>query len=327
MKKLLVSSVIFLVVLFSATGQNKNVRTSGNPLFPGWYADPECVVLNNTFWIFPTFSAKYNEQVFLDAFSSNDLITWKKHPHVLDTSAVKWAWQAIWAPSVVEKEGKYYLLFGANDIQNDNETGGIGIVVSDKPQGPYRDYLGKPLVGKFHNGAQPIDQFVFKDKDEQYYLIYGGWKHCNIARLNKDFTGFISFSDGTTFKEITPEKYVEGPCMYFRNGRYYFMWSEGGWGGPDYCVAYAISDNPLGPFKRIGKILEQDTAIATGAGHHSLVQVPGKDEWYIAYHRRPKGDTSPNHRETCLEKIEFDMDGFIKPVKITESGVRAVEIQ
>jgi beta-xylosidase len=327
MKKLLVSSVIFLVVLFSATGQNKNVRTSGNPLFPGWYADPECVVLNNTFWIFPTFSAKYNEQVFLDAFSSNDLITWKKHPHVLDTSAVKWAWQAIWAPSVVEKEGKYYLLFGANDIQNDNETGGIGIAVSDKPQGPYRDYLGKPLVGKFHNGAQPIDQFVFKDKDEQYYLIYGGWKHCNIARLNKDFTGFVSFSDGTTFKEITPEKYVEGPCMYFRNGRYYFMWSEGGWGGPDYCVAYAISDNPLGPFKRIGKILEQDTAIATGAGHHSLVQVPGKDEWYIAYHRRPKGETSPNHRETCLEKIEFDVEGFIKPVKITKSGVRAVEMQ
>jgi len=33
-----------------------------------------------------------------------------------------------------------------------------------KPEGPYKDYLGKPLVGKFHNGAQPIDQFVFKDK-------------------------------------------------------------------------------------------------------------------------------------------------------------------
>jgi beta-xylosidase len=327
MKNLLLSSVILLVVVFTVTAQNKNAATSGNPVFPGWYADPECVVLDNTFWIFPTWSAKYKEQVFLDAFSSTDLVTWKKHPRVLDTAAVKWAWQAVWAPAVIEKEGRYYLLFGANDIQNDNEKGGIGIAVADKPEGPYKDYLGKPLVDKFYNGAQPIDQFVFKDKDGQYYLIYGGWKHCNIARLNNDFTGFVPFPDGTTFKEITPDNYVEGPCMYIRNGKYYFMWSEGGWTGPNYCVAYAISDNPLGPFKRIGKILEQDTTIATGAGHHSLVKVPGKDEWYIAYHRRPKGDKNGNHRETCIEKIEFDNQGFIKPVKLTREGVSAVGVK
>lgn len=325
MKKLLPFYVILICVYFSSAAQSKNAGTSGNPVFPGWYADPECAVLNNKFWIFPTYSAKYREQVFLDAFSSKDLVTWEKHPHVLDTAAVKWVWQAMWAPAIVEKDGRYFLFFGANDIQNDNEKGGIGIAVSDKPEGPYKDYLGKPLLGKFYNGAQPIDQFVFRDKDGQYYLIYGGWKHCNIARLNKDFTGFLPFPDGTTFKEITPDKYVEGPCMYVRNGKYYFMWSEGGWTGPDYCVAYAISDNPMGPFKRIGKILEQDTAIASGAGHHSLVKVPGKDEWYIVYHRRPKGDSAANHRETCIEKIEFDDQGFIKPVRITREGVLPVK--
>ena len=69
------------------------------------------------------------------------------------------------------------------------------------------------------------------------------------------------------------------------------------------------------------------TAIATGAGHHSLVKVPGRDEWYIAYHRRPKGDTSPNHRETCIEKVEFDNQGFIRRVKITREGVKAVSIK
>jgi beta-xylosidase len=324
MKKLFLTSVLLVSVIFLISAQNK-VHTSGNPVFPGWYADPECVVLNDTFWIFPTWSARYEEQVFIDAYSSPDLVRWKKHPHVIDTAAVKWAKRAVWAPAMVEKQGKYYLLFGANDIQNDNETGGIGIAVSDKPEGPYKDYLGKPLVGKFHNGAQPIDQFVFKDKDGRYYLIYGGWKHCNIARLNNDFTDFVPFPDGQTFKEITPEGYVEGPCMYIRNGKYYFMWSEGGWGGPNYSVAYAISDNPMGPFKRIGKILVQDTTIASGAGHHSLVQVPGRDEWYIVYHRRPKGETDPNHRETCIEKITFDNQGFIKPVKISREGVEAVK--
>jgi beta-xylosidase len=324
MKKLLFTSIILVAILFPARAQNKNVSTSGNPVFPGWYADPEIVALNGNFWIFPTWSAPYEEQVFLDAYSSPDLVNWKKHARIIDTATVKWARMAMWAPSVIEKGGRYYLLFGANDIQSDNEKGGIGIAVSDKPEGPYKDYLGKPLVAKFYNGAQPIDQFVFKDFDGQYYLIYGGWKHCNIARLNNDFTGFVPFPDGQTFKEITPENYVEGPCMYIRNGKYYFMWSEGGWTGPNYSVAYAISDNPMGPFRRIGKILEQDTSIASGAGHHSLVQVPGRDEWYIAYHRRPKGDTGRDHRETCIEKIEFDDQGFIKPVRISRVGVKPV---
>ena len=65
------------------------------------------------------------------------------------------------------------------------------------PDGPFKDYLGKPLIDKFHNGAQPIDQFVFKDQDGAYYIVYGGWRHCNIARLNDDFTGFVPFADGT----------------------------------------------------------------------------------------------------------------------------------
>ena len=62
--------------------------------------------------------------------------------------------------------------------------------------------------------------------------------------------------------------------MFIRNDKYYFMWSEGGWTGPDYSVAYAISDSPFGPFERIGKILQQDPSIATGAGHHRLYGYP-----------------------------------------------------
>jgi len=108
-------------------------------------------------------------------------------------------------------------------LQNDNEKGGIGVaVMTDKPEGPFKDYLGKPLIDKFYNGAQPIDQFVFKDKDGQYYIIYGGWQHCNIARLKNDFTAIIPFKDGTMFKEITPKGYVEGPFMFMRNNKYYF---------------------------------------------------------------------------------------------------------
>ncbi len=299
------------------------VAHSGNPVFPGWYADPEAAVFGDRYWIFPTWSAPYDEQVFFDAFSSPDLLTWTKHPRVLERSAVTWARRAMWAPALVAKNGRYFLFFGANDIQNDSEVGGIGVAVADRPEGPYTDYLGKPLVDRFHNGAQPIDQFVFRDVDGRDYLIYGGWRHCNIARLRDDYRGFVPFDDGTVFREITPESYVEGPFLFVRNGRYYLMWSEGGWTGPNYSVAYAIADSPCGPFRRIAKILQQDPKVATGAGHHSLIHVPDTDSWYIVYHRRPLGETDGNHRVVCIDRLEFDAAGKIQPVKITFEGVAA----
>jgi beta-xylosidase len=302
------------------TGNTQAKNKSGNPIFQGWYADPEGVIFGKQYWIYPTYSAKYEQQVFMDAFSSTDLVTWTKHPRIIDTAAVKWAKKAMWAPAIIEKGGKYYLFFGANDV-HEGEIGGIGVAVADNPAGPFKDLLGKPLIGEIHNGAQPIDQYVFKDKDGQYYMIYGGWSHCNIVKLKEDFTGFIPFEDGTTFKEITPKNYVEGPIMFIRNNKYYFMWSEGGWTGPNYSVAYAVADSPFGPFERVGKILQQDPKVATGAGHHSVLQVPGKDQWYIVYHRRPLGETDGNHRVTCIDLMEFDEKGLIKPVKITFEGV------
>ena len=321
--------VAFCLLCFGCSVGKKSQQpaTSGNPIFEGWYADPEARIFGKEVWVYPTYSDKYEKQVYFDAFSSTDLVNWKKHPHILDTAAVKWANKALWAPSIVEHGGKYYYFFGANDIQSDNEQGGIGVAVSDKPSGPFKDYLGRPLVDKFHNGAQPIDQFVFKDKNGQFYLIYGGWRHCNIAQLKPDFTGFEPFADGTVFKEITPEGYVEGSFMFEKNGKYYFMWSEGGWTGPDYCVAYAMADSPFGPFQRIGKILQQDPKIARGAGHHSVVQLPGSADWYIFYHRRPLTETDGNSREVCVERMHFDEKGFIKPVVLTKEGVVKTSIR
>jgi len=325
------TSILFFSLLMSTVllfaQQNVEKTTSGNPLFPGWYADPEGAVFGNEYWVYPTYSAKYKEQTFMDAFSSKDLINWTKHPNILQKENVKWADKAMWAPSITKKGNKYYLFFGANDIQNDNELGGIGVAVSDKPEGPFVDHIGKPLIDKFHNGAQPIDQYIFKDKDGQYYLYYGGWKHCNVVKLSDDFKSVVPFPDGSMYKEITPEHYVEGPFMFMRNGKYYFMWSEGGWTGPDYFVAYAIADSPTGPFKRIDRILKQNTAIATGAGHNSVIQNPKTKAYYILYHRRPLGETNGNHRATCIEKLEFDAQGYINPVTITAEGVAASRIK
>jgi len=337
--------LLFALLIYSSSFSQ--TQTSGNPVFKGWYADPEAIIFGDMYWIYPTYSAhsevrdtssfltdwqknerKNNKpwtpflmQTFFNAFSSKDLVHWEKHSHVLDVKDVKWAAYSLWAPSIIKKDNKYYLFFGANDIKTSEQKGGIGIAVADNPGGPFTDYLGKPLINDIANGAQPIDQFIFHDKSGKYYLIYGGWRHCNIVQIKDDFTGLIPYPDGSVYKEITPENYVEGPFMFIRNNKYYLMWSEGDWTGPDYSVAYAIADSPFGPFKRIGKVLQQDETVARGAGHHSVINIPKTDDWYIVYHRRPLTETDGNHRETCIDRMYFDEKDFIKPVKITKEGV------
>lgn len=291
MKKLhyIIASLLISHALLSCNDDSR--ACSGNPVIPGWYADPEGVVFGDRYWIYPTLSLLHGEdsvryskdiertidavnqdyriQTHMDAFSSPDLVNWTRHPEVLSIENVPWAKFALWAPSVIYANDRYYLFFGANDIQNNEQTGGIGVAVADRPEGPFIDAIGKPLIGEIVNGAQPIDQFVYHDEDSnEYYMYYGGWGHCNVVRLSSDLLSVIPFPDGDIHKEITPENYVEGPFMLKRDSKYYFMWSEGGWGGPDYSVAYAIADSPLGPFDRVGKILQQDTDVATGAGHH-----------------------------------------------------------
>ncbi|WP_391571756.1 glycoside hydrolase family 43 protein [Cohnella sp.] len=296
---------------------------SGNPVLEGWYADPEPRIFDGKYWIYPTCSAPYDEQTRFDAFSSDDLVHWTKSERILEMSSVSWARRAMWAPSPVERNGRYYYYFAANDIQSDAEYGGIGVAVADRPEGPYRDALGKPLIDRFVNGAQPIDPHAFIDEDGSAYLYYGGWGHCNVVRLGEDMISLNSFEDGETFKEVTPEQFVEGPCMIKRGGKYYFMWSEGGWGEPDYSVAYAIAESPAGPFRRVGKILQQDAGVATSAGHHGVLQIPGTDEWYIVYHRRPLSRTDRNHRVVCIDRMKFAADGSIEPVQMTFEGVAA----
>ncbi|MFB9467088.1 glycoside hydrolase family 43 protein [Streptomyces cinereospinus] len=300
----------------AAAAPEYTTAEAGNPFVDGWYADPDTVVYGDRYWVFPTTSKGYHEQTYLDAFSSTDLVNWTKHPNVLRTADISWARYALWAPAPIQRNGRYYLYFAANDIQNDSQLGGIGVAVADRPEGPYRDALGRPLVSQFHNGAQPIDQDVFIDDDGQAYLYYGGWHHANVVRLNPDMTSLGTFPDGTTYKEITPENYTEGSFMFERNGTYYLMWSEGAWTGPDYSVSYAMADSPTGPFRKIDKVLAQDPAVARGSGHHSVVNVPGTDTWYIVYHRRPLSETDGNHRQLAYDRLYFNADGTIRPVRM-----------
>lgn len=287
-----------------------------NPIVDGWYADPEARVYNGKIYIYVTRSLPYKEQHNLDVVISSDLVDFQIEKSILDMKTFKGAEFAIWAPSVVEKNGSYYIIFAANDIHKNEEVGGLYVGISDSPSGPFKNVFndGRPLINSFINGAQPIDAHFFKDEDT-IWLFYGGWGHLNVAKLNETLTGFLPISDDIDdlIFEITPKDYVEAPCVLKIDGKYHLMYSVGSWADSSYCVKAAISDNPWGEYHYYADIMGANE-IAKGPGHNGVFYYDGK--FYSAYHRREPGDSNCHHRKLCIDELEIK-DGKLFPISMT----------
>ncbi|MET7689211.1 family 43 glycosylhydrolase [Streptomyces sp. NPDC005483] len=310
-------------VSYEVTGSDGKKRTwtvsalvMKSPVLPGLNADPNIVRFGDTFYLYPTtdgFEGWSGTQ--FKAYSSTDLVHWKDHGVILDLGPdISWADSRAWAPTIAEKDGKYYFYFCAD--------ANIGVAVSDSPTGPFKDALGQPLLKAGQFSGQMIDPAVFTDDDGRSYLYWGNG-HAYVAPLNADMTSL----DLTKMKDITPGGYNEGTFVIKRGGTYYFMWSENDTRDENYRVAYATGPSPTGPWTKRGVILEKDLSLGIkGPGHHSVVHVPGTDDWYIAYHRFaiPGGDGM--HRETTIDKLEFDAEGLIKKVVPTLTGVDPVTV-
>ena len=284
-----------------------------NPIVDGWYADPEARIYNGKYYVYVTGGN-------ITCFSSDDLIHWEKHEGIFVREEFPHVHKCIWAPTVIDKDGKYYLIFASNDIHTDDEGGGLEIAVSDSPTGPFHAFIEGSLVPKIINGAQPIDAHLFKDDDGSIYLYYGGWHHCNVCKMNDDMTGLdpLPDGDGEYFREITPLDYNEAPCMLKKDGKYYFMWSCGNYMDGSYRVSYTVSDSPTGNIKGGTPILASQPPLAEGPGHHGYLYLLERDEYLIVYHRRIIGDSIPGHRVLCMEKMNVH-DGVIDPITMTES--------
>ena len=279
-----------------------------NPIANGYYADPESRVYNGKVYIYVTHSLPFEEQTNLSLFVSGDLKDFEKIENILDMETFPSATSAVWAPSVEEWKGKYYIVFAANNIYHDGEPGGLYIGVCDTPRGPFRNIFsdGRPFLNRILFGAQPIDAHFFREGDSMY-LYWGGWGHLVVAKMSEDMTSFNSE------REITPVSYVEAPYVMREGDKYLLMYSSGNWMDGTYRVLSAIADSPYGPFTDAEAVLS-NSEIACGAGHNSAFVYAGKH--YTAYHRRFYEDKDPHHRVLCIDEMKLE-GGRILPITMT----------
>lgn len=303
-----------------------NVQVDNNPVLEGFYADPEILFSYKTkkFYLYPTSDGFVGwSGSYFKTFSSKDLVNWTDEGVILNLPTdVRWGTYNAWAPSIVEKKVngayKYYYYFVA--------AGNVGVAVADNPTGPFVD-SGKKL-------ADNIDPDVYSDTITGKSYLYWGNTTLYAAELNADM---ISINTSTKVT-ITPKDgtFREGIYVIKRQGTYYFFWSEDDTRSANYRVRYGTSTSPLGPITIPSNnlILSKDAIAGIyGTGHNSVVQIPGRDEWYMVYHRftRPRGismqgDSAGYFREVCIDKLEFNADGSVKKVQPTVQGIAPVDL-
>ena len=266
------------------------------------------------------------------SWSSPDLVSWTRSEQPFLTlngtsGNVPWATGNAWAPTITEKDGKYYFYFSGQNPTYNRKT--IGVAIADCPEGPF---VADDTAMIINGGTEPltsgqaIDADAFLDPvSGKYYLFWGNGKAL-MGELGDDM---ISMK-WDTVKEITANltDFREGIFVVYREGLYHLTYSIDDTGSPNYRVGYATSESVNGPWTYQGVVLQKNEELGILAtGHDSMVQVPGRDEWYMAYHRFaiPGGDGT--HRETTIDKVEWDPDtGLMKEVIPTLESVQPVII-
>ena len=342
------------IIPITRAEKERLLKAFGNhrqPILSGYHADPEVLYSSKTgkYYIYSTTDGTpgWGGHDF-SVFSSTNLIDWTDEGKMLDVKGdqVTWATGNAWAPCIIElknskiekmkdasaSEYKYYFYYSAHNPQSNRKE--IGVAVSDSPTGPFVD-SGAPIITDEDRpaeakGGQAIDVDVFQDPKSGKCYLYWGNGFMAGAELNEDMMSVKK----ETITHMTPKggtldtwAFREGAYVFYRKGTYYFMWSVDDTGSPNYHVCYGTAKSPLGPIT-----IDEDNYLVIkqkpedgiyGTAHNSVLQIPGKDEWYIVYHRINKHflNREPGiHREVCIDRMTFDKKGRIVTVTPTLDG-------
>ncbi|GAA1059997.1 family 43 glycosylhydrolase [Agromyces bracchium] len=316
------------VVLTAADGSAATwtfeARVMASPVLPGLYADPNIAVFGDTYYLYATSDgyAGWGGKDFY-VWTSKDLVDWERSAEPILTldganGDVPWATGNAWAPTIIERDGKYYFYFSGHNAELNRKT--IGVAVADDPAGPF---VAQPTAmitnGEAVKSGQAIDPAAFRDPvTGKHYLFWGNGSPV-YAELNDDM---VSIKPETIRTMTGLTSYREGSFVNYRDGLYHLTYSIDDTGSENYRVGYATATSVDGPWTYRGVILQKDLSLGIkGTGHNSVLNIPGTDDWVIAYHRfgMPGGDGT--HRETTIDRLEFGADGLMQVVTPTLESV------
>jgi len=307
---------VLLFITVCTNAQNPIVRDQ-------FSADPSARVFNGKVFVFPSHDIKapvgknLRKDWFCMAdyhvFSSKNLTEWVDHGTIVSQNEVAWADSnaySMWAPDCIERNGKYYFYFPAitNEVDSAGRKGfGIGIAVANKPEGPYI-----PQNERI-KGVNGIDPNIFIDKDGQAYL-YWSMRHIYVAKLSDDM---LSLASEVIVVEELPQKGLkEGPYLFERNNVYYMTYPHVE--NKIERLEYAVGDNPMGPFKFAGVIMDE-SPMNCWTNHQSIVKY--NEQWYLFYHQNEYSPKFDKNRSICIDSLFFNADGTIQKVTPTKRGV------
>lgn len=315
MKKLLSLSILLAGTV---------VSLAQNPIIRNQYtADPTARVFNGRVYMFPSHDIispveperKWFCMADYHMFSSTDLCNWTDHGVILSQEQVPWGnptGYSMWAPDCIEHNGKYYFYFpdGAKPQEGRRGGFGIGVAIAD-------NLFQAKFVPQEKNieGIMGIDPCVLQASNGKNYIYWGSGGIVG-AELGEDMMSIVD--KPKRFNELPGTELKEGPFAFEKDGKYYLTYPWVREKGGTECLAYAMSDNPLGPWEYKGIIMKEHEN-GCWTNHHSIINFKG--QWYLFYHHNDYSPSFDKNRSACIDSLFFNADGTIQEVKPTLRGV------
>lgn len=267
-----------------------------NPLFIG--ADPFLLYHEGVYYMYFTGGVNKEKQGLL-VYSSTDLQNWENRGYCLDAADVMGE-KDFWAPELICRNGRFYMVYVADAH--------LGVAVADSPLGPFKQEEKKWLSER-----NAIDGHFFLDDDGQMYLYYVRFDNANVIYATKMSEDLLSIDEANEVRLIDAKEewetrdclVAEGPFVLKHKGLYYLTYSCNHTRSQDYAVGYAVSDKPLGPFKKYsGNPILHKNETVVGVGHHSFALAADGETLLCAYHSHMNREQA-FPRIVCIDPVEF----------------------
>ncbi|MBX3062707.1 MAG: family 43 glycosylhydrolase [Anaerolineae bacterium] len=288
-----------------------------NPVIQMNFPDPFILPVEDGYYAYSTNSNSRNVPVTF----STDLVNWER-PRDAMPALAKWVRLSspdVWAPEVLRVGDQYLLFYTARDKKSLRQC--IGLAVSDKPEGPFRDRGDAPFICQIDQGGS-IDANPFRDEDGTLYLFWKNDGNCCSKptflygqKLSPDGLSLVG-EEVALIRNDRPWEgtVVEAPTMWRQDGRYYLFYSGNMYATERYAVGYATCDSPLGPCKQadenpILSSIMDSKPLVMGPGHQTLIVDKAGQTW-IVYHvwQISSAGTRTENRHMWMDRLNW-VDG------------------